>query len=65
MTASTATWRAYTRDNGPDLASQRPGSASRRLPTGIRHVLVDGRFVIEDGWRTEVLAGRSVRCTPR
>ncbi|MBT2409288.1 D-aminoacylase [Streptomyces sp. ISL-12] len=36
----------------------------RRLPTGIPHVLVDGRFVIEDGRRTDVLAGRSVRRTP-
>ncbi|KOV63679.1 N-acyl-D-amino-acid deacylase family protein [Streptomyces sp. MMG1121] len=37
----------------------------RRLPTGIAYVLVDGRFVIEDGRRTDVLAGRSVRRTPR
>ncbi|WP_079189440.1 N-acyl-D-amino-acid deacylase family protein [Actinacidiphila paucisporea] len=40
----------------------------RRLPTGIPHVLIDGRFVIEDGRRTDVLAGRSVRgasCPPR
>ncbi|MFI8530475.1 amidohydrolase family protein [Streptomyces aquilus] len=36
----------------------------RTLPTGIPHVLVDGRFVIEDGRRTDVLAGRSVRRTP-
>ncbi|MGY0058835.1 N-acyl-D-amino-acid deacylase family protein [Streptomyces sp. LZ34] len=35
----------------------------RTLPTGIPHVLVDGRFVIEDGRRTDVLAGRSVRRT--
>ncbi|KUN26132.1 N-acyl-D-amino acid deacylase [Streptomyces antibioticus] len=35
----------------------------RTLPTGIPHVLVDGRFVIEDGHRTDVLAGRSVRRT--
>ncbi|MFJ9345956.1 amidohydrolase family protein [Streptomyces sp. NPDC101237] len=33
----------------------------RRLPTGIPHVLIDGRFVMEDGRRTDVLAGRSVR----
>ncbi|GAA4783325.1 D-aminoacylase [Streptomyces ziwulingensis] len=39
--------------------------APRALPTGIPHVLVDGRFVIEDGRRTDVLAGRSVRRTPR
>ncbi|MER6439712.1 D-aminoacylase [Streptomyces sp. NPDC001185] len=37
--------------------------APRTLPTGIPHVLVDGRFVIEDGRRTGVLAGRSVRRT--
>ncbi|MGV9789499.1 N-acyl-D-amino-acid deacylase family protein [Streptomyces sp. NPDC003435] len=37
----------------------------RTLPTGIPHVLIDGRFVIEDGRRTDVLAGRSVRRTPR
>ncbi|WP_030265450.1 N-acyl-D-amino-acid deacylase family protein [Streptomyces violens] len=36
----------------------------RTLPTGIPHVLIDGRFVIEDGKRTDVLAGRSVRRTP-
>ncbi|MFD3451766.1 amidohydrolase family protein [Streptomyces sp. NPDC058691] len=33
----------------------------RALPTGIPYVLIDGRFVIEDGRRTDVLAGRSVR----
>ncbi len=36
----------------------------RTLPAGIPYVLVDGRFVIEDGRRTDVLAGRSVRRTP-
>ncbi|MEW2291704.1 D-aminoacylase [Streptomyces sp. NPDC006743] len=35
----------------------------RALPTGIPHVLIDGRFVIEDGRRTDVLAGRAVRRT--
>ncbi|MET8801862.1 D-aminoacylase [Streptomyces sp. NPDC004546] len=35
----------------------------RTLPTGIPYVLVDGRFVVEDGKRTDVLAGRSVRRT--
>ncbi|WP_405998821.1 amidohydrolase family protein [Streptomyces sp. NBC_00829] len=38
--------------------------APRTLPVGIPHVLIDGRFVIEDGRRTDVLAGRSVRRTP-
>jgi N-acyl-D-amino-acid deacylase len=33
----------------------------RALPTGIPYVLIDGRFVIEEGRRTDVLAGRSVR----
>ncbi|MEV7953624.1 amidohydrolase family protein [Streptomyces sp. NPDC087532] len=33
----------------------------RTLPVGIPHVLIDGRFVIEDGRRTQVLAGRAVR----
>ncbi|WAX78235.1 N-acyl-D-amino-acid deacylase family protein [Streptomyces sp. KMM 9044] len=37
----------------------------RTLPTGIPYVLVDGRFVIEDGRRTDVLAGRAVRRSPR
>ncbi|MEU9121322.1 D-aminoacylase [Streptomyces sp. NPDC048506] len=37
----------------------------RTLPTGIPHVLIDGRFVIEDGRRTDVLAGRAVRRTGR
>ncbi|MFF4748790.1 N-acyl-D-amino-acid deacylase family protein [Streptomyces sp. NPDC002514] len=36
----------------------------RTLPVGIPYVLVDGRFVIEDGRRTDVLAGRAVRRTP-
>ncbi|MER7725212.1 D-aminoacylase [Streptomyces sp. NPDC096323] len=39
--------------------------APRTLPAGIPHVLIDGRFVIEDGKRTQVLAGRSVRSTGR
>ncbi|GGT52748.1 N-acyl-D-amino-acid deacylase family protein [Streptomyces purpureus] len=38
--------------------------APRTPPTGIPHVLIDGKFVIEDGRRTDVLAGRSVRRTP-
>ncbi|MEU4497242.1 D-aminoacylase [Streptomyces sp. NPDC023998] len=38
--------------------------APRTLPTGIPYVLIDGRFVIEDGARTDVMAGRSVRRTP-
>ncbi|MGW5651018.1 N-acyl-D-amino-acid deacylase family protein [Streptomyces humi] len=36
----------------------------RRLPTGIPHVLINGHFVMEDGHRTDVLAGRAVRRTP-
>ncbi|MFI9764908.1 amidohydrolase family protein [Streptomyces sp. NPDC051963] len=36
----------------------------RALPDGIPYVLIDGRFVIEDGRRTDVLAGRAVRRTP-
>ncbi|WP_329365415.1 D-aminoacylase [Streptomyces sp. NBC_00669] len=36
----------------------------RTLPTGIPYVLVDGRFVMADGRRTGVLAGRSVRRSP-
>ncbi|MFF3907676.1 amidohydrolase family protein [Streptomyces sp. NPDC001848] len=36
----------------------------RTLPTGIPYVLIDGRFVIEDGRRTDVLAGRAVRRNP-
>ncbi|MEV0525441.1 D-aminoacylase [Streptomyces sp. NPDC050439] len=38
--------------------------APRTLPTGIPHVLIDGKFVMEDGRRTDVLAGRAVRRTP-
>ncbi|MEE1939294.1 D-aminoacylase [Streptomyces sp. TRM 70361] len=33
----------------------------RRLPVGIPYVLVDGRFVIDGGRRTDALPGRSVR----
>lgn len=36
----------------------------RTLPTGVPYVLVDGRFAVEDGRRTDVLAGRAVRRTP-
>ncbi|KUH39268.1 MULTISPECIES: N-acyl-D-amino-acid deacylase family protein [Streptomyces] len=39
-------------------------AAPRTLPVGIPHVLVDGRFAVRDGRRTDVLAGRSVRRTP-
>ncbi|GGU77949.1 N-acyl-D-amino-acid deacylase [Streptomyces albospinus] len=38
--------------------------APRTLPAGIPHVLIDGRFVMADGRRTDVLAGRAVRRTP-
>ncbi|MFF3450462.1 amidohydrolase family protein [Streptomyces sp. NPDC002667] len=38
-------------------------AAPRTLPTGIPHVLIDGQFVVEDGRRTDVLAGRAVRRT--
>ncbi|MFI1162493.1 amidohydrolase family protein [Streptomyces sp. NPDC020801] len=50
-----------------DPATIAPGSTFERpraLPTGIEYVLIDGRFVIEDGRRTDVLAGRAVRRTP-
>lgn len=39
--------------------------APRTLPSGIPYVLVDGRLVIEDGRRTDVLAGRAIRRTDR
>ncbi|MEU6949416.1 D-aminoacylase [Streptomyces sp. NPDC046316] len=39
-------------------------AAPRTLPVGIPHVLIDGKFVIEDGRRTDVLAGRAVRRRP-
>ncbi|MGQ4478797.1 N-acyl-D-amino-acid deacylase family protein [Streptomyces sp. SAS_276] len=35
----------------------------RTLPQGIPHVLINGRFVMEDGHRTDELAGRSIRST--
>ncbi|GAA1352857.1 N-acyl-D-amino-acid deacylase family protein [Streptomyces beijiangensis] len=35
--------------------------APRTLPVGIPYVLIDGRFVMDDGKRTDVLAGKSVR----
>ena len=50
-----------------DPATVAPGATfadPRRLPTGIPYVLIDGHFVIEDGRRTDVLAGRAVRRTP-
>ncbi|WP_236246546.1 amidohydrolase family protein [Streptomyces sp. CC210A] len=36
----------------------------RALPAGVPHVLIDGRFVVRDGRRTDVLAGRAVRRAP-
>ncbi|MFY4721422.1 N-acyl-D-amino-acid deacylase family protein [Streptomyces sp. LaBMicrA B280] len=50
-----------------DPGTVAPGAtfeAPRTPPVGIPYVLIDGRFVIEDGRRTDVLAGRSVRRTP-
>ncbi|MET9432671.1 D-aminoacylase [Streptomyces sp. NPDC006551] len=50
-----------------DPATVAPGStfdAPRTLPVGIPHVLIDGKFVIEDTKRTPVLAGRAIRRTP-
>ncbi|MFJ8333673.1 amidohydrolase family protein [Streptomyces sp. NPDC094437] len=41
-----------------------PGSTfahPRTLPTGIPHVLVNGRLVIEDGRRTDAVPGHSIR----
>lgn len=35
--------------------------APRTLPVGIPHVLIDGKFVMRDGKRTDALAGRAVR----
>ncbi|MFP3992488.1 D-aminoacylase [Streptomyces sp. E11-3] len=39
--------------------------APRTGPVGIPYVLIDGRFVVADGRRTNVLAGRAVRRTPK
>ncbi|MFF0747556.1 amidohydrolase family protein [Streptomyces sp. NPDC004267] len=36
----------------------------RALPVGIPYVLVNGRFVIEEGRRTDALAGRALRRAP-
>jgi N-acyl-D-amino-acid deacylase len=50
-----------------DPATVAPGATyenPRTLPVGVPHVFVDGRFVIEDGRRTDVLAGRAVRRSP-
>ncbi|WP_407550181.1 D-aminoacylase [Streptomyces sp. Pv4-95] len=48
----------------PDtVAAESTFEVPRALPTGIPHVLIDGRFVMADGKRTDVLAGRSVRRT--
>ncbi|MFG2886093.1 amidohydrolase family protein [Streptomyces sp. NPDC048297] len=50
-----------------DPATVAPGATfaePRTLPTGIPYVLIDGRYAVEDGRRTDVLAGRSVRRTP-
>ncbi|MET9349701.1 N-acyl-D-amino-acid deacylase family protein [Streptomyces termitum] len=47
-----------------EVAAGATYEAPRTPPTGIPYVLVNGRFTIEDGRRTDVLAGRSVRRTP-
>ena len=50
-----------------DPATVAPGATfeePRTLPTGIPYVFVDGKPVIEDGRRTDVLAGRAVRRSP-
>ncbi|MFG2114174.1 amidohydrolase family protein [Streptomyces sp. NPDC048718] len=46
------------------VASGATYDAPRTLPTGIPYVLVAGEFVIEDGRRTQTLAGRAIRRTP-
>lgn len=46
------------------VASGATFEAPRTLPTGIPYVLIAGRFVMEDGRRTDVLAGRTVRRSP-
>ncbi len=38
--------------------------APRTLAVGVREVLVDGRFAVRDGRRTDALAGRAVRSRP-
>ncbi|MCI0383877.1 amidohydrolase family protein [Streptomyces sp. CNQ085] len=43
------------------VAAEATFEAPRTPPRGIPHVLVGGRFAVEDGRRTGVLAGRSVR----
>lgn len=45
------------------LAGMRTALAGWNGP-GDPHVLVDGRFVVREGHRTDVLAGRAVRRTP-
>ncbi|MEV0266343.1 D-aminoacylase [Streptomyces sp. NPDC050617] len=47
-----------------EVAAGSTFEAPKTLPTGIPYVLIDGRFVMEDGRRTDVLAGRTVRGTP-
>ncbi|MER5869407.1 D-aminoacylase [Streptomyces sp. NPDC002044] len=50
-----------------DPATVAAGSTYERprvLPTGIPYVFIDGRPVIHEGRRTDVLAGRSVRSGP-
>ncbi|WP_019545380.1 N-acyl-D-amino-acid deacylase family protein [Streptomyces sulphureus] len=47
-----------------DAATVAAGSTfeePRALPRGLPHVLVDGRFTVRDGRRTDALPGRSVR----
>jgi N-acyl-D-amino-acid deacylase len=33
----------------------------RRFPEGIPYVIVNGRFVVDDGWHTGNLPGRALR----
>ncbi|MEU7040165.1 D-aminoacylase [Streptomyces varsoviensis] len=47
-----------------EVAAGSTFEAPRTLPVGIPYVLINGRFVMEDGRRTDVLAGRTVRRAP-
>jgi N-acyl-D-amino-acid deacylase len=49
----------------PDTVAAGSTFASpRTLPVGIPHVLIGGEYVMRDGRRTDVLAGRAIRRTP-
>ena len=44
-----------------DVRDRATFDAPHQYPAGIRHVIVNGRFAVEDGVQTDALSGRVLR----